>query len=193
MFMRNIVRKAVSFIANLWYRIEVTGKENITGDHVVIMSNHSHLMDPLIISASFPGPATAIAKESLFKIPVVGWAVRQLGALPVKRDGSDIKALRDAVKVLQESSLLIFVEGTRNKGSAPLEAKPGSVMIAKMAKAAILPVTIKSNYGFMARTLVHYHPAVYLESFGIKKFSSEDYQRIAADVLKDIYEKKAQL
>lgn len=188
------VRNILNGFTTVYTNIVVTGQENIPNKHVLIISNHQHLLDPLLISKVFPGKATAIAKKSLFKIPVVGWAIKSLGALPVKRDGSDIKALRDAVKVLKESSLLVFAEGTRNpKEDTAAPAKPGSIMIAKTAGVDILPVTIKSTYRPFGKTKIHFHPLVKLSDYGIGKFKGEDYERIANEIMQTIYDKRKAL
>ncbi len=63
-----------------------------------------------------PRPVHYMAKEELFKVPVLGNIVRNCNAFPVKRGLSDREALRTGLKLLKDGHVFgLFPEGTRSK------------------------------------------------------------------------------
>ena len=67
----------------------------------------------LFLGCSLKRPVTFMAKEELFRVPVLSWIIKKLGAIPVKRGTGDRGAFRTAMRVLQEDKVLMFPEGTR--------------------------------------------------------------------------------
>jgi 1-acyl-sn-glycerol-3-phosphate acyltransferase len=88
-------------------------------------------------------PVAYMAKEELFKIPLLTPAIELYGAYPVKRGAGDRGAIRAAVKALQEGWLVgIFLEGTRTPDGHINEPKLGAAMIAAKAQVPLLPVSL---------------------------------------------------
>ena len=107
---------AVAFVHLFHPSIHVEGKENIPEGPVVICCNHSAASDPIYLlgKARLPEIVPIMAKQELMKIPVLGWLYQKLGAIPLDRSGSDLVAIKTAMKALREGKkLLIFPEGTR--------------------------------------------------------------------------------
>src|SRR5438034_3959246 len=96
------------------FRLESTGRENIpaTGP-VLLVANHSSLLDPPVIGGAAGRQLTFLAKAELFEIPGFGGLIRRLNARPIRREGVDPGALRTAMRALADGqAVLIFPDGT---------------------------------------------------------------------------------
>jgi 1-acyl-sn-glycerol-3-phosphate acyltransferase len=126
-------------------RIEVRGRERIpTGRAVVFMPNHQSYADPPAIFAQLP-PVLVLAKKEFFRIPILGWAMKRRGFIPVDRSDRDraIQAVEGAVTSLKAgNSFLVYPEGTRSPDGRLQRFKKGAFMMAIHAGAPIVPVSI---------------------------------------------------
>jgi 1-acyl-sn-glycerol-3-phosphate acyltransferase len=131
----------------LLFRVRAYGQHEIprTGA-VLLVANHSSLVDPPAIGGLTPRPVTFLAKAELFSIPFLGWLITRLNARPLRRAGADPSALRLALRVLQEQGvLLVFPEGTRGDEGVLRPAKAGAGMLALLSGAAVVPVYIAGS------------------------------------------------
>lgn len=133
--------------------ITVSGRENIPAEGAVILApNHSAHMDPPYLSMILHRQLRMMAKEELFKVPILGPYIRALGAFPVKRGTADRAALRMAVDLLKQGHVVgIFPEGTRSENGVLLPAEKGFALIARQTGAPIVPVAMHGT----ARVLPH--------------------------------------
>ena len=91
-------------------------------------------------------PLRYMGKASLFRIPVAGAFFRKLGGFEVARDGTDRKALRDSIAMLQAGEvLLVYPEGTRQHGPKIQPLQPGAAYLALRAGVPIVPVGIAGS------------------------------------------------
>ncbi len=135
---------AVRLVLALFTRCSVVGLERVPHDaSLLVVSNHLNLIDPPVLGALFPRRIVFMAKEELFKIPLVGMVVGWYGAFSVRRGQPDRQALRRSTEILQKGGVLgVFPEGTRSKSGSMNEAYPGAALIAVMSGAQVLPVAI---------------------------------------------------
>jgi len=107
--------KLLAPIIRFFQRIHATGLENIPKEGAVVFcANHMAAKDPIMIAAVCPRQITFIGKKELFKVPLLGWLIKKLGAVPLDRGGFDVAAIRTSVKVLQSGgALAIFPQGHR--------------------------------------------------------------------------------
>lgn len=134
----------VRLLLRLLARCRIEGLENVppTGAFLLV-SNHLNLVDPPVLGALIPRRITFMAKEELFRAPVVGWMVKWYGAFPVRRGQPDRQALRRASDVLQRGGVVgMFPEGTRSKTGKMKEAHPGAALVATLAEVPVVPVAI---------------------------------------------------
>ena len=98
-----IVRAILDFFFFIVFRLHVEGRENVPEKGAIIVApNHKSYWDPPMIGVAFKTRIVHfMAKEELFKNPVFGWVIRQLGTFPVRRGVTDRAAIRQAVKVLK--------------------------------------------------------------------------------------------
>src|SRR5207247_2649373 len=81
---------------------------------VLLIANHSSVLDPPFVGGVAPRQLTFLAKAELFAVPGFGRLIHALNARPVRREGADATALRVALRALERNgALLVFPEGTR--------------------------------------------------------------------------------
>ncbi|WP_053363973.1 lysophospholipid acyltransferase family protein [Bacillus sp. FJAT-27251] len=130
------------------YRVEATGRENIPAEGgVLLCSNHIDNLDPILVGMMAPRPVYFMAKEELFKVPVLGKLVPHLNAFPVKRGMSDREALRKGLAILKEGKVLgLFPEGTRSKTGELGKGLAGAGFFALRTDAQIVPCAVIGPY-----------------------------------------------
>ncbi|NBI30452.1 lysophospholipid acyltransferase family protein [Chengkuizengella marina] len=173
------VRMILRFLYVLIYRLKVVGKSNIP-EHggVMLCSNHVNLLDPTIVGIPLDRQVHFMAKEELFKIPVLGKLIVKLGAFPVKRGGVSKESIRNTIKILNEGKVFgIFPEGTRRKSLGV--GKKGAASFALRSDATVVPVAIIGNYTPFRKMKVIYGKPVDLSEF--KEDSSGDRLEKATD------------
>ncbi|MET0851581.1 MAG: lysophospholipid acyltransferase family protein [Candidatus Rokuibacteriota bacterium] len=148
-----VLKPLVVALMRLYFRMEARGAEHVpSSGAVLLVSNHSSVLDPPIIGGACPRALCFMAKAELFRIPLLGALIHNLNARPVRREGSDSRALKDALRVLQGGdALLVFPEGTRGPEGELREAKAGAGMLAVASGAAVVPVYIRGTGGALPR------------------------------------------
>ncbi len=134
----------VRLLLRLLTRCHVEGLENVPASGpLLLVANHLNLVDPPVLGALLPRRIVFMAKEELFRAPLVGWLVKGYGAFAVKRGQADRQALRTAAAVLESGGVVgMFPEGTRSKRGEMKEAYAGASMVALAADSPVLPVGI---------------------------------------------------
>jgi len=93
---RRVITALLRFALRIYFKkIEVTGVEHVPTDSpVIFVLNHPNaLVDPVFLLCLAPRPVSFLAKAPLFRMPVIGYFVRQLDSLPVYRkqdEGEDV-------------------------------------------------------------------------------------------------------
>ena len=133
------------------WRVRVEGAERLpqTGGYVLAPS-HRSMADIPLLSVITTRRIRFMGKVEAFKIPVLSSIFRALGGFPVARDGSDRKALRDAMAMLQAGDILaVFPEGTRQQGPKIAPLQPGAAYLALRAGVPVVPVAIAGSEEIM--------------------------------------------
>jgi 1-acyl-sn-glycerol-3-phosphate acyltransferase len=141
---------------------EVRGKENVpeTGS-LLVVSNHMNNADPPLVAVSLPRKTVFMAKQELFKNPIVRYFISGFGGFPVNRYTADRNALKLAKTALDEGlCLVMFPEGMRSRTATMKQAFPGSALIATQNKVTILPVGITGTEMMSERTWIFRRPRV---------------------------------
>ncbi|MGD8394062.1 MAG: lysophospholipid acyltransferase family protein [Candidatus Eiseniibacteriota bacterium] len=134
-------------LARALFGWRVDGREHIpaTGGFIVA-ANHIAYADPPLIGAAAPRRLAYMAKRELFGVPLLSGLIRSLGAFPIRRQGLDRQALREAARFLAAGSgLLVFPAGTRQRGSEPLPGRPGVSLLAAQAGVPVVPTRIEGS------------------------------------------------
>jgi 1-acyl-sn-glycerol-3-phosphate acyltransferase len=127
-------------------RVVVHGMDRLPRGASIVMANHSSNLDPPVLIPLLPGRVVIYLKASLMRIPVLGYAMRLAGFIPVLRGGSVEAAKATSAAAQREleqgSCLVLFPEGTRSPDGSLLPFKRGPFFLAMESGAPVVPVTI---------------------------------------------------
>lgn len=188
----SFIKTTVKFVLFFFYRIKLYGAGNIPLDgKLIICSNHASNWDPILISIIFPRQISWMGKKELFKNKALAYLLNKLMVFPVDRDGSDVGAIKKALKVLKgEGTLGLFPEGTRVKSLDLNNAKSGVALLGFKSKSPILPIYIESNYKIFNRVNIYIGEAIDLNQAIDGKPSADDYLELSKQILYKIYDLK---
>jgi 1-acyl-sn-glycerol-3-phosphate acyltransferase len=127
-------------------RVVLIGLERVPRGASIVMANHSSNLDPPALLPNIPGRVVIYLKASLMRIPVLGYAMRLAGFIPVLRDGTveGAKASSAAARLALEQGkcVVVFPEGTRSRDGSLLPFKKGPFYLAMDSGAPVVPVSI---------------------------------------------------
>jgi len=114
----------------------------------IFMSNHQSLFDIPVLLATLPGQTRFLAKKSLVRIPIFGWALRAIGFISVDREDRSrapevFAAATDRLR--HGFSVVIFPEGTRTRDGDLLPFKRGGFLLALRVGCPIVPIGIEGS------------------------------------------------
>lgn len=156
-------RALLRFMYRVLFRLEARGIEHIPeAGPVIIASNHISNLDPPTVGVFVKRKVHFMAKEELFKVPVLGQLIHSFGAFPVKRGGVSKDAIKTAIALVKSGKVMgIFPEGTRNSSAGM--AKKGAAMIAMRSDAVIVPAAIVGSYKLFRKTYIYYGEPINLQ------------------------------
>lgn len=172
--------------------VRVIGLERVNnGDTYVFIANHQSIYDIPVIFASLPFQLRIIAKESLGRVPFLGWHLIRAGHLLVDRSNPDRSGIlsRWRYLVADRISLIIFPEGTRSADGQVGRFKAGSFLLALEAGLTIVPVTLMGTIDVMkkgrlttspAQVTVHVHEPI--PTSRIESPTAMDARELAAKI-----------
>ena len=159
-------------------------KERDEGRYIAC-GNHVSATDAIVMCYAFrKNQVCFMAKKELFKVPILAPLIRMLGAFPIDRSGSDVGAIKSAVKIVEEGRCLgIFPQGHRYPGEDPrgTKTKNGMALVATRTGADIVPVYIwrKNNtFKLFHRTYIIIGDVIKFEDLGYNSEASGEYARI---------------
>jgi 1-acyl-sn-glycerol-3-phosphate acyltransferase len=126
---------------------EVRGRRHVPREGgLLVASNHISFWDPPMIGSALPREVHFLAKEELFRTPGLGWLIRSLNSIPIRRGVADLSGLARALEVLRQGdALLMFPEGSRMRDGELHPARPGVGMMAVQADVPIVPCYISGS------------------------------------------------
>lgn len=117
----------------------------IPGQSYIFAANHRSSFDIPVLFSKLPIQFRWLAKDSLFKIPLFGWAMKRTGYIRINRSNSRQAyqgLLLAAKKVNEGTSVVIFPEGTRQETDHLGDFKKGGFVLALKSKKPIVPIGI---------------------------------------------------
>jgi 1-acyl-sn-glycerol-3-phosphate acyltransferase len=133
-------------------KTEVRGLEHVVrGVSYVVVANHRSNIDVMVGFAALPIPIRYLAKQELFRVPILAQAMRAIGIVEVDRQkargAAAIESVnRQSAAVIERGhSLIIYPEGTRSRDGAPKPFKKGAFTMAAAAGMPVLPVAIAGS------------------------------------------------
>lgn len=186
----NFARKICVIFLRMWFKLHIKGIKNIPpcGEGIILISNHQSNLDPVLLGLYVKNRKLFfMAKQELFKVPILSSIIKKLGAFPVKRGKKDLEAIKKAEEIVNSGKILaMFPEGGRSKTGKLLRPKVGATKIAISTGKKILPCAIcYSGKRFRSNIYIEYgKPISVLEimsSLNIKRdeLNSQNLKMIA--------------
>jgi 1-acyl-sn-glycerol-3-phosphate acyltransferase len=128
-------------------RVKVEGLDKID-PHAgyVFVSNHLSYMDTPVVLSHIPAEFRFLAKQGLFRIPLLGTYLKRGGHIPVPRDDprGSVRSLTRAAQTIRDHgiSVLVFPEGGRSRDGALRAFKEGAAYIAIKAGVPVVPMAL---------------------------------------------------
>jgi len=148
-------------LVSLLAKIRTTGAEKLPRQGAFVLApNHYSEFDPLIVAVAVYRSGRLprfMAKESLFRIPVIGWVLRRTGMVPVARASSASAAKQTMAQsrelVTSGNGVIVYPEGTltRDPELWPMRGKSGAVRLALAGDIPLIPVAQWGTQRIMGR------------------------------------------
>jgi 1-acyl-sn-glycerol-3-phosphate acyltransferase len=114
---------------------------------VLVCANHYSWMDAVAVAVVLDRPVHFMAKDELFRNPILAALFRGVHAYPVRRGEADRTALKLTLSLLESGQVVgIFPEGTRTKTGELGPGQPGIGVFSHRARVPILPIGIAGSY-----------------------------------------------
>ncbi|HWQ35492.1 MAG TPA: lysophospholipid acyltransferase family protein [Blastocatellia bacterium] len=203
--MLNLLKSIGLWLCRILFSVEYHGIEHVPrSGAVIIAGNHPSYLDPVLVSLPVGRMIRFMAWDALFRIPVLGWFIRTMGAFPVDiRRGKGESAFLEAKRILESGQALgIFPEGQRSERGPMGKLKTGTARLAIETGAPIVPVTIGGasrawpKHRFLpkpAKIVVRYHAPIRLDQAeretrrADRAFQQEVMQRVAAGINRSLH------
>ena len=159
---------------------------------VILASNHTSYLDPPLVGCALSRPLSSLARDTLFRFPIVGSVMRSWNAVPVDRDGGGAAGIRKILEALREErGIIIFPEGTRSRDGQLRPARSGVGLLVLKSDAPVVPVRIFGTFAAFGRHSRFPHPYPVSIKFGYPLY----FEKLRAEArtcgkarLKEIYQ-----
>lgn len=171
------LRRLEKFIVHPLFHYKKYGHVHTFNDRpYIFVCNHYSLLDVILPAVATDKPVHFIAKKDLFEKGLMKKFVIKCQCIPANRDGTDVKAIMQAMKYLKGGeSVVIFPEGTRNKTDEIfLPFKSGAAAISVKTKTPIVPIVQIKKLKFLRRTHVFYGEPMEFTEYYDKRLNEED-------------------
>lgn len=166
--------------------------ENFNDGPYIIVGNHLSVLDVLLAAVATDKPIHYMAKKELCVKGISKWFTTKCEAIPVNRDGNDVRAIMQSMKYLKEGGIVcIFPEGTRNKTKELfLPFRSGATALSIKTHTPIIPmVQVTKIKAFRKQHVLYGEPFEFTEYYD-KKLTPEDIavcDEILRQKLEDMY------
>ncbi|ERJ13273.1 lysophospholipid acyltransferase family protein [Haloplasma contractile] len=146
----SLTNKLIDRILDKYSEIDVINKEIIEkrrGVPTIYIGNHLSNIDGVILNKLLKNNDVAfMAGVKLSKNKMTNLILDTTKTIHITPNSVDKKAIKEAINYLKDGgSIFIFPEGTRSRSSSMIKAKKGFVLLAKMSKAALVPVGVEGT------------------------------------------------
>ncbi|MDX1948620.1 MAG: lysophospholipid acyltransferase family protein [Pirellulaceae bacterium] len=150
----NALRVLCRLVAVWLFGLRVAGREHWpAAGGGLVCANHQSYFDPPLVGLTCGRRMNYLARDTLFRVPVLSQLIRFLDAIPIDRDGGGLAGLKETLRRLKAGELvLIFPEGTRSSDGEVAPLKPGFIAVARRSKVPLIPVGLDGAYQAWPRT-----------------------------------------
>src|SRR5262249_40431709 len=173
-------------------QVKIVGLDKIDpAGTYIFMSNHVSNLDPPLLCPLIPGRTSVLAKQVIWRIPILAQALNLAEIVPVERENREaaIQSIRRAGEVMcHHINMTLFPEGTRSRDGRLLPFKKGPFHLAMETGFPVVPVTILGTYEMMPKGSMFCRPGtatlVFHPPVDPKQFSSrEDLTQAVHDAI----------
>lgn len=187
----SFLHATLGFLHMILFPYRIHGNKKIGKGSFIFVGNHYSMFDIFYpIRTTWEG-IHYICKQSILEAPVLWKWGKRVGAIGVSRDGSDVRAIMEAVRVLKaEDKLCMFPEGTRNRtgGEEFLPFKGGAAMLSVKTKAPIIPFVIVDRPRLFRITHVVFGDPIEFPEYYDRKLAPEEYTVLDEKLRSRMYE-----
>jgi 1-acyl-sn-glycerol-3-phosphate acyltransferase len=179
-----------------YFRYRACNPERVPQDGPVILaSNHESFLDPMLVGAGLHRSINYLARENLFRFPVLGWLLRNWQVVPVDRDGGGAKGLKAILdRLLAGGAIILFPEGTRSRDGRLQAARSGIGLTVIKSVAPVVPVRVFGTFAAYNRYMVVPRPFRVAVKYGKPMMFMElraEAKSCSKGRLKEIYQQVA--
>ena len=169
---------------------------------VILAANHASFIDPPLVGSGLKREINYLARESLFRFPVVGAILRAVNSVPVDRDGGGAAGLKAILgRLLAGGGIILFPEGTRTRDGRLQPARSGIGLAVIKSDAPVVPVRVFGTFEAFGRHLkfprphpiaVKYGQPIFFDGLRAEAKScskqrlKEIYQQVAGEIMTEI-------
>lgn len=188
----SIARFVVKILDFLAFNTKVIGAENIPAEgNFVLIANHMSFYDPISIAVHMRRRIHFIAKEELYRNPILRAILLGVKTIPVNREKVGMKTLKDSLQVLKDGEVLgIFPEGTRVKNQGDVKPMDGFVLFAQKTQSPILPIHISGTYKFRGKIQIVIGEPLELRETYKKRLNASEMSDLSKKVMDIVYDLK---
>lgn len=183
-----VLRYLAQIFFVFYFRGRVFGIRNVppTGP-VLLVCNHQSFLDPISSTVAIRRECSYMARDTLFVNSHFKRLIESLNAFPVKRGAADVGAVKEILRRLKNGRLVVvFPEATRTRDGEISEINPNSLLIAKRARAVIVPTVVDGAFEAWPRTAFFPRPVrmhvTYCEPISVNEVVDWPIERIAESV-----------
>ena len=155
----------------------------------IFIANHQSSVDIWALVRILPLPTRFVAKQSLFRIPVLGWAMAAGGFISIDRANRS-KAIRSlefaAERIRAGRPVVLFAEGTRSRHGGLQPFKKGPFHLALAARVPLVPVAISGSWKVLRPGSARARPGPvrveFLPPLEVTEFLPDDHDRLLREV-----------
>jgi len=173
------------------WRVHHADRVPATGP-VILAANHTSLLDPPLVGSALHREIDYLARDSLFRIPVLGSILAAVNGVPVDREGGGAAGLRAILARLEAGrGIILFPEGTRSRDGRLQPARSGIGLAVIKSTAPVVPVYIDGAFAALSRHMRFPRPHRITVTYGSPiTFSElrEEARTCSRARLREIYE-----
>jgi 1-acyl-sn-glycerol-3-phosphate acyltransferase len=173
-------------------RVSVAGLEHLDPTRTyVLAANHQSIYDIPIVFASLPLQLRIVAKDSLGRIPFLGWHLQRTGHLLIDRRNPGAGVLKRMAQLVGGArSLIVFPEGTRSADGRVGRFKGGIFLLAIDSGLPVLPISIARSRFVMQKgrlmvcpeeVALTVHPAI--PTTGVARDQAREFAERVRDIV----------
>ncbi len=187
-------------VFKLYFGWRVYNPERVPSEGPVILaSNHASFLDPPLVGAGVKRGINYLARENLFRFPVMGWVLRNWQVVPVDREGGGARGLKAILdRLLDGGAIILFPEGTRTRDGKLQPARSGIGLTVIKSDAPLVPVRVFGTFEAYGRQMRFPRPRRVAVKYGqpmrfeqlraearvcAKSRLKEIYQQVADEIL----------